>query len=191
MAYFWASASSSSLPRCCSWRCCSIRLEQRAPEIGTLLALGFTRAGAQTLLREGVTLAFFGGVFGCDWGSMFYARGMLHGLTTIWRDAVGSNGSDFSRHGRSRWSSASFASVTVSTITIWLALRKFVKRHHGNCWSEKFIRLSPKSKVSNPKLIGMIALGAWSGDGWLATLKGDTQNAGIFFGAGVGADRGD
>ena len=70
-------------------------LEQRAPEIGTLLALGFTpKQVRRLLLGEGVALSFIGGVLGAL-GGLAYARAMLHGLTTIWRDAVGASALSF------------------------------------------------------------------------------------------------
>ena len=102
-------------------------LEQRAPEIGTLLALGFTPGQVRSLwLREGVALAFLGGVLGAL-GGLFYAKAMLHGLTTIWRNAVGASALSFHFTGQTLVIGL-FASVMVSVITIWLSLRKFVKR---------------------------------------------------------------
>ena len=57
----------------------SLGLEQRASEIGTLLALGFTpRQVRSLLLREGVILAFLGGVIGAL-GGLAYAKVMLQG----------------------------------------------------------------------------------------------------------------
>ena len=46
------------------------------------------------LLGEGVALAFLGGVIGAL-GGLAYAKAMLHGLTTIWRDAVGASALSF------------------------------------------------------------------------------------------------
>lgn len=159
-------------------------LEQRAPEIGTLLALGFTPGQVRKLLlREGVTLAFFGGVLGAI-GGIYFARGMLHGLTTIWRDAVGATVLTFHVTTQSLVIGI-FASVTVSTITIWLALRKFVKRAPRELLVGEIHPVESKVQSLKSKVIGMIALGAGLAMvGW-ATLKGDTQNAGIFFGAGA------
>ncbi len=159
-------------------------LEQRAPEIGTLLALGFTPKQVRSLwLREGVALAFIGGVLGTI-GGLFYARAMLQGLTTIWRDAVGASALNFHFTGQTLVVGL-FASVVVSVITIWLSLRKFVKRSArellvGEIGSELF-----KAQSLPPKLIGAGALlGALSLAGF-AVVKGDTSNAGIFFGAGA------
>src|SRR5207302_1475683 len=66
-------------------------IEQRAPEIGTLLALGFrAKQVRRLLLAEGVGLALMGAVFGIV-GGMLYAKLMVLGLSTIWRGAVGTS----------------------------------------------------------------------------------------------------
>src|ERR1051326_8410095 len=63
-------------------------IEQRATETGTLLALGFTpKQARRLLLLEGGALALAGGLIGVL-GGIWYARAMLLGLSTIWRDAV-------------------------------------------------------------------------------------------------------
>ena len=102
-------------------------LEQRAPEVGTLLALGFTPPQVRKLLlREGMALAFVGGVLGAI-GGLAYARAMLHGLATIWRDAVGASALTFHASPQTLVIGI-FAATAVGAVTIWLALRKFVKR---------------------------------------------------------------
>lgn len=159
-------------------------LEQRAPEIGTLLALGFTpKQVRKLLLREGVALAFFGGIAGAV-GGIYFAKTMLHGLTTVWRDAVGATALSFHFTGQTLVIGI-FASVVVSTITIWLALRNFVKRAPrellvGEIQGDESKVQSPRSKVV--AVIAMVlALGLV---GWMLT-KGDKANAGAFFGAGA------
>src|SRR5205823_7765661 len=65
-------------------------LEQRASEVGTLLALGFpVKQVRRLLLMEGATLALLGGIIGTV-GGLGYAKAMLWGLATVWRSAVGS-----------------------------------------------------------------------------------------------------
>jgi putative ABC transport system permease protein len=159
-------------------------LEQRAPEIGTLLALGFTPKQVRNLfLREGVTLAFLGGVIGAA-GGVLYARSMLHGLATIWRDAVGATALNFHVTGQTL-AIGICASVVVSTITIWLALRKFVKRAPRELLVGEIQTEASKVQSLKSKVIGsaaaLLALGLV---GW-TLLKGDTANAGAFFGAGA------
>lgn len=66
-------------------------VEQRAGEIGLLLATGW-RAGRvqRRLLAEGAILAALGGLIGIV-GGVGYAAAMMAALRTIWRGAVGSS----------------------------------------------------------------------------------------------------
>jgi len=64
-------------------------IEQRAGEVGTLLALGFTpRKVRRILLFEGGLVALAGALIG-TWAGQWYAQAMLRGLSSIWRQAVG------------------------------------------------------------------------------------------------------
>jgi ABC-type antimicrobial peptide transport system permease subunit len=159
-------------------------LEQRAPEIGTLLALGFTpKQVRKLLLREGVALAFIGGVAGAV-GGVYFAKAMLHGLTTIWRDAVGATALQFHVTGQTLIIGL-FASVVVSTITIWLALRKFVKRPPRELLVGEIQAEESKASSLKSKMIAVAATGLALGlVGW-TLVTGDTANAGAFFGAGA------
>ena len=70
-------------------------LEQRAAEVGTLLALGFTpRQVRRLFLAEGAMLALGGSVLGAL-GGLAYAKAMLWGLATVWRSAVGPSTLEF------------------------------------------------------------------------------------------------
>jgi len=162
----------------------SLGLEQRAPEIGTLLALGFTPKQVRLLLlREGVALSFLGGVIGAL-GGLVYAKAMLHGLTTIWRDAVGASALSFHFTAQSLLIGL-FASVVVSVVTIWLTLRKFVKRPARELLVGEISTSESKVQSLKSKVIAAGALLAGVGlVGW-AVVKGDTANAGIFFSAGA------
>jgi len=159
-------------------------LEQRAPEIGTLLALGFTPGRVRKLLLcEGVTLAFFGGVLGAI-GGIYFARGMLHGLTTIWRDAVGAATLNFHVTAQTLVIGL-LASVVVSTVVIGLGLRKFVKRPARELLVGEIGGGESKVRRPKSKVVAVAALAAGLAlVGW-AVVKGDTQNAGTFFGAGA------
>ena len=62
--------------------------EQRARQLGTLLALGLTRRQAgQLLLGEGSLVAMLGCAFGVL-GAMFYAASVTNALTGVWSGAV-------------------------------------------------------------------------------------------------------
>ncbi len=159
-------------------------LEQRASEIGTLLALGFTPKQVRKVFRrEGVALAFIGGIIGAV-GGIYFAKAMLHGLTTVWRDAVGATNLSFHVTGQTLGIGL-FASVVVSSFTLWLALRRFVKLSPRELLAGEIHPGESKVQSLKSKVIGGAALVAGLVlVGW-AVMKGDTQNAGIFFGAGA------
>ncbi len=159
-------------------------LEQRTSEIGTLLALGFTpKQVRRLLLGEGVALAFIGGVLGAV-GGLAYARAMLHGLTTIWRDAVGASALSF--HATPQTLAIGlFAATLVGAITIRLALRKFVRRSARELLvgevevTQSNVRSLKSKVIAVAALLAAVALAGW------AVVTGDTANAGAFFGAGA------
>lgn len=98
-------------------------VEQRAAEIGTLLAVGYTpRQVRRIFLMEGAALAILGGIVGTV-GGIVYAQAMLRGLTTIWKTAT--NTSALSFHISPPTLAAGLLSgVLVALITVWLVLRK-------------------------------------------------------------------
>jgi ABC-type lipoprotein release transport system permease subunit len=98
-------------------------IEQRAPEIGTLLALGFQpKQVRRLLLTEGVALSALGAVLGVA-GGIAYAKGMLWGLSTIWSSAVGASALRYHAEPLTLAIGA-MASTATATLVIWLALRK-------------------------------------------------------------------
>ena len=171
-------------------------LEQRAREIGTFLALGFTpKQVRRLLLGEGVMLALAGGVLGAI-GGLAYAKAMIWGLTTVWRSAVGETALAF------HWTIETLiigagASTVVATGTIWLTLRRQARQPAAMLLAGEVG--SPKVEGRRPKEIrnqganvrsraAWVAVGTAVGAagivGW-ALAKGDTANAGAFFGAGA------
>ena len=180
-------------------------LEQRAAEIGTLLALGFTPKQVRRLfLREGAALAFIGGIFGTA-GGIGYARAMLHGLTTIWRDAVGASTLKFFVTPQALVIGL-FASTLVAVLTLWFALRKQARQPArvllagtlecgdlsppspaGDMSPAAARQVAPQKSCdkSQHSKVGWLALGAALGlVSWMIVM-GDTTNAGAFFGAGA------
>ena len=187
-------------------------LEQRASEIGTLLALGFTPKQVRRLfLREGAALAFIGGILG-TLGGIAYARAMLHGLTTLWRDAVGASTLKFFVTPTTLFIGL-FASTLVAVFTLWLALRKQARqparvlltgalecsdsaplppvgdlsptepgagargsRATGRAARKRRLVAALQSGLPLATALGLIV--------WML-VKGDTANAGAFFGAGA------
>ncbi len=164
-------------------------LEQRATEIGTLLALGFRpRQVRRLLLWEGVVLALVGGAIGAV-GGIFYARTMLRGLTTIWRNAVGTSSLHYHATPETLALGA-ISSALVGALTIWLALRKQARRPARELMAEggeeRGWRMEDGGwKKSRGLWVGTIA--AVSALGLIATAiwKGDTSSAETFFCAGA------
>lgn len=162
-------------------------LEQRITEIGTLLALGFTPAKVRRLLLgEGVIVAFTGGVVGVA-GGLVYAKGMLWGLTNLWRDAVGTSVLQFHVTLPTLFSGL-FAAAIVSTFTIALVLRKQGRRPARELLVEGAAGEDSLPSGTDPRrnkgrwigtLAVLLAVGLL---GW-GLMKQETS-AGIFFGAG-------
>jgi ABC-type antimicrobial peptide transport system permease subunit len=187
-------------------------VEQRAAEVGTLLALGFTaKQVRRLLLAEGAALAFLGGVLGAL-GGLAYARAMLWGLATAWRNAVGAASLHF--HASPLSLVAGLGSSTiVAALTIWLTLRQQAGRPitellEGTGHGPKSEIRNPKSEIRSAKspifnfqfsifnlhsalnplrpLPCALLAGAVAMGivGW-ALLAGQRANAGAFFGAGA------
>jgi ABC-type antimicrobial peptide transport system permease subunit len=102
-------------------------LEQRTGEVGILLALGWPPARVRGLLfREGLALAVLGSVLGAVLGC-YYAKGVLWGLTTIWRDAIAGAGLEFHLTPATLLTGLAL-SIAVAAGTMLLALRQQVRR---------------------------------------------------------------
>jgi len=163
-------------------------LEQRAPEVGTLLALGFTpRQVRRLLLREGAALALAGGCFGVL-GGVGYAKAMLWALATLWHEAVGSAPLEFHLTGLTLVVGL-FASTAVGVLTLWVTLRKqaqqpIVRLLVGSAGqSDRAITGRPPRR-SLARWVGIISgLGALGLCGW-ALAAGRQGEAETFFSAG-------
>jgi ABC-type lipoprotein release transport system permease subunit len=164
-------------------------IEQRLAEIGTLLALGFTPSRVRRLLLgEGIAVAFVGGLIGMA-GGAGYAKAMLYGLTTLWRDAVGTSALQFHATAATLVIGL-FASVVVCALTIWIVLRKQARRparellaDGADLDSQATNRKSTRRSAAPWIAIGFGGL-AVAMIGW-AIVSGDSASAGLFFGAGA------
>jgi putative ABC transport system permease protein len=158
-------------------------LEQRATEVGTLLALGFTPKQVRRLfLREGAVLALAGSFLGVL-GGLAYAKAMLWGLATVWRSAVGPSTLQFHATPVTLLIGI-FAGTVVAVLTIWLTLRKQGRQPARELLVGEV--QSPKSKVQSRGV--WIALGAGGAAVAIvcwALVTGESANAGAFFGAGA------
>ncbi len=158
-------------------------LEQRAAEVGLLLALGLTpKQVRRLLLLEGAALALVGGVVGVL-GGLAYARAMLWALATVWRGAIGSAELQFHVTAASL-SIGLCGSTVVAVLTIWLTLRKQARQPARELLAGEV--QSPKSKVQSRGVVIALASGlaAVAMVGW-ALLSGRNADPGVFFGAGT------
>jgi ABC-type lipoprotein release transport system permease subunit len=158
-------------------------LEQRAIEVGTLLAVGFTPKQVRRLfLAEGAMLALGGGLLGAL-GGLGYAKAMLWGLATVWRSAVGPSTLQFHATPQTLAIGMS-AGTVVAVLTIWLTLRKQARQPARELLGGEVQGL--KSKVQSRGVwlalvsgLAAVAIVAW------ALVLGEAANAGAFFCAGV------
>jgi ABC-type antimicrobial peptide transport system permease subunit len=158
-------------------------LEQRASEVGILLALGLTpKQVRRLLLVEGIALALAGGVVGVL-GGIGYAAAMLWALTTVWRSAIG--GADLQFHVTAASLFIGLCSSTVvAALTIWLTLRKQARQPARELLAGEV--QSPKSKAQSRGVWIALASGlaAVAIVGW-ALLSGRNTDPDVFFGAGT------
>jgi ABC-type antimicrobial peptide transport system permease subunit len=163
-------------------------IEQRAEELGTLLALGLRPAQVRhLLLGEGCAIASIGALIGLFAGSG-YARALLKGLSTIWKDAVGSAPLDF-HAGPNTMLIGTIASVCVALLAIWLTLRQQAHRPARELLAEGTALSSPTFPRPGPVVrrtlylpagaaLGALLLIAWA----LVQRDPPTES---FFGAGA------
>mgnify|MGYP002622455674 CR=1 FL=1 len=163
-------------------------LEQRSPEIGTLLAVGYRPAQVRRmLLAEGAALALLGGGIGAACG-IFYAKAMLRGLATIWSDAVAGSALHFFITPATVITGA-LASVAVSVLTIWLVLRKQARRPARELLVAETGDLQPSIAADSRRrwaeAIAVVCILSAVGLVGFAIAKELTGAAGIFFGGGA------
>ena len=98
-------------------------IEQRAREVGTLQAIGFSEAGIRRLfLVEGTLLAVIGSLLGLV-GAIAYAALLMHGLRTWWVDAVGTTA--LTLHVSWKWMAlGAFGGVAAAVVCIFFTLRR-------------------------------------------------------------------
>jgi putative ABC transport system permease protein len=98
-------------------------IEQRAREVGTLQAIGFSDAGIRRLfLAEGTLLAVVGSLLGMV-GAIAYAALLMYGLRTWWVDAVGTTA--LTLHVSWKWMAlGAFGGVASAVVCIFFTLRR-------------------------------------------------------------------
>lgn len=158
-------------------------VEQRAKEVGLLLAVGYpTRAVRRRLLKEGALLAGIGGLLGLA-GAIAYAALLMLGLRTWWSAAVGAP-SLFLHVNPARLVIGYIVSLTVTLFAIVWTLRQLGKVPtpsllHGVTTSERLTRpkFSPRVAIIAFGLAGLLSA--------LAAFSSEAAAAGYFFGSGT------
>ncbi|HIG80140.1 MAG TPA: ABC transporter permease, partial [Verrucomicrobiales bacterium] len=98
-------------------------VEQRAPQIGTLLAIGFTgKTVRNLLLAEGFVLALIGAALGA-WAGLGYTQALLKLLNSNWSGAIG-NGSLVYHAEPLTVLYGVLGGLFIALFTIWLTVRK-------------------------------------------------------------------
>jgi hypothetical protein len=97
--------------------------EQRAEEVGTLLAVGVAPARVQRLfLLEGAVLALIAAIGGAGLATL-YTRALIAGLSTVWRGAVAD--APLRYHAEpSTLAAGALAGFGMSLLAIWLVTRR-------------------------------------------------------------------
>lgn len=160
-------------------------IEQRAQEIGTLLAIGLSpKQVRRMLLAEGIGLATVGTLLGAA-GGVIYARALLAGLSTIWHDAVGAT--TLSAHVHPQTIGIGIVSgIIVAALTIGWSIRKEARRPARALLSAS--AESSEQEAKRPGLFGpvvatLLLLAAFGLVGMGMAQK--QADPGIFFGAGT------
>ncbi|MBG86653.1 MAG: hypothetical protein CMO80_07110 [Verrucomicrobiales bacterium] len=163
-------------------------VEQRAKEVGTLLATGFQPVQVRKmLLGEGIVLAAIGSAIGL-WGAIEYARIMLYALSTVWKDAVGTI--ELRYYSDTGMLIGGYVgAVIVAGFSIWLALRKQINQPARELLADNDPSIGVSDAAGNKSNRGF-----WIGFGSLVVglvltgwaFKADAGVApGAFFGAGA------
>ena len=162
-------------------------VEQRAKEVGTLLAVGFTGQQVRNLLlTEGTLLAIGGAVLGAFAG-LGYTRALVYGLSSQWVGAIGGRNVIQYHHEISTVLMGTAIAITVAAFTIWLTVRKLRQAR-----AIELLNTGAGSplgeKATDGKRSIYIALGCLLAALGLGAAMGEAQGmakAGGFFGAGA------
>jgi putative ABC transport system permease protein len=160
-------------------------IEQRAREVGTLQAIGFSDASIRRLfLAEGILLAVIGSLLGLL-GAVGYAALLMHGLRTWWVDAVGTT--SLTLHISWLWMAiGAVGGVVAAVVCIFFTLRRLGRSSTrgllaGSLSTEESVHKGTKVQKSALSILFSI-LGA------SLLIAGAFQlipQAGAFFGGGV------
>jgi len=163
-------------------------VEQRAAEVGTLLAIGFT--GKQTrnlLLGEGAVLAVLGALLGALAG-LGYTRAMIYGLSHQWVGAIGGRDVIQYHHEPTTVALGAGIGIVVAIFTIWLTVRRLRRAKAVELLASGAGQALSAEQTISGKRSCVIALLCLLGALGLSMTMADAQGmakAGGFFGAGT------
>lgn len=159
-------------------------VERRAEEVGVLLAVGFTPVQVRrVLMLEGAALALAGGAFGALAG-ITYAKCMLYGLATVWRDAVQTSALSFHFDALALVAGV-LGGVAVCLIAVILAVRKQVRRPARELLSGSVTDAPVRIGRSRGRWVAIACTVAALGIVGALGARRDLVAAGGFFGAGA------
>jgi putative ABC transport system permease protein len=162
-------------------------IEQRAREVGLLLAVGYTTATVQRLFAcEGLLLATLGGLIGSA-GAVGYAAVMMAGLGSWWAGAVGT---DALRLHVSAVSLAAGAlgAVAAAAACVWWTLRSLSRLSARSLLAGTLtgdeVTVTGRQRGFRSPLVGAVGFGCLGAALMAATAAGAIGRTGAFFGAG-------
>jgi ABC-type lipoprotein release transport system permease subunit len=162
-------------------------IEQRAREVGLLLAVGYTTTTVQRLFAgEGLLLATLGGLIGSA-GAVGYAAVMMAGLGSWWAGAVGT---DALRLHISPLSLAAGAvgAVAAAAVCVWWTLRSLSRLSARSLLAGKLagdeVPVTGRYRGFRSPLVGAVGFGGLGAALMAATAAGAIGRTGAFFGAG-------
>jgi putative ABC transport system permease protein len=159
-----------------------LNTERRAKEVGLLLAVGATPAKARrVLLGEGLLLATLGSLIGLL-GAVIYAKLMIRGLTSRWREAVNAPFIDFYATPTSLVIGF-LASIALAAVAIWWSIRRLAKSPAPKLLAPGFT--FGDDQIRTPSRWRMWAALALLIVGIAVPMVGGRDNIGAFFGGGA------
>jgi len=163
-------------------------VEQRAGEVGTLLAVGFTgRQVRNLLLGEGAVLAVLGALLGALAG-LGYTRAMVYGLSHQWVGAIGGRDVIEYHHEPATVALGVAIGIAVAVFTIWLTVRRLRQARAVELLASGASQALSAGQAISGKRSCVIALLCLLGALGLSMAMANAQGmakAGGFFGAGT------
>ena len=161
-------------------------IEQRAREIGTLQAIGFSDAGIRRLfLAEGILLSVIGSLLGLL-GAIGYAALLMYGLRTWWVDAVGTT--SLTLHISWLWLAiGAMGGVVAAVVCIFFTLRRLGRSSTRSLLTGSLATEEPPRKGTKAQRSALLAVvfGVIGIALLLAAFVQVIPQAAGFFGGGV------